>query len=527
MSAMIKAVDIAWLASLPGLATVVGLYVLGLSVYRLYFSPLSHIPGPKIAAVTSLYHAYWDLIGNGGGQYIWVVQEMHRKYGPIVRIRPDLVHVNDPAFIDQLYSQSPKHRRERYSTIIRAFQSPGSILGTVDHDMHRRRRAVLNPFFSQGNVRRLEPIINDTLVNLLRRMDGWAQQGRPVQFNDPLRAATKDIIEAYAFGEGGAKYLDMEDCNKPFFDVVGPQPFAHIGTHFLWLSIFLRNVPPAVMKFMIPRVTTFVAYMEKLYVQINKLRGTADLPEGRTIFHEILRSDIPESEKGTERLGDEAMILVIAGSDTTASTLACITYHLLADPKLLSRLKAELETVMPDPNELPVASKLEGLPLLNAIIQETVRLHPGATHRQDRSAPDEDLVCTDPASGKSYTIPRGTGIGMTAPLINRHPDIYERPDDFLPDRYLDNPKLDKYLMSFSRGTRQCIGINLAYQELQTFTAGLFRRYSLYDPAKGEKGQGGPTLELFETTRRDIEMASDCITPALAPGSEGLRLRIRH
>ena len=394
--------------------------------------------------------------------------------------------------------------------------------------MHRRRRAVLNPFFSQGNVRRLEPVINDTLTNLLRRMDGWAQQGVPVGFNNPLRAATKDIIEAYAFGEGGAKYLDMEDCNKAFFDVAAvPRPITHLGTHFIWLSVFFRQVPPALMKKMIPRVGIFVTYMEELYAQINKLRSTADLPEGRTIFHEILRSDIPAPEKETERLGDEAMILVIAGSDTTASTLACITYHLLADPALLARLKAELEVAMPDPNELPVAAKLESLPLLNAIVQEAIRLHPGATHRQDRSAPDEDLVYTDPAVGKSYTIPRGYGIGMTAPLVNRHPAIYERPDEFLPDRYLDNPKLDRYLMSFSRGTRQCIGINLAYQELQTFTAGIFRRYDRYDPAKGEQGQGGPTLELFETTRRDIEMDRDYITPGLPPDSQGLRLRIRQ
>ncbi|KAH7026136.1 cytochrome P450 [Microdochium trichocladiopsis] len=527
MSAALTTLDLGWLTSLPGLATIFGTYVLGLSFYRLYLSPLAGIPGPKIAALTSLYNAYHDLFANGGGHYIWVVEDMHRRYGPIVRIRPDVVHVNDPAFIEQLYSQSPRVRRERYATVLGMAQNPGSILGTKDHDMHRRRRAVLNPLFSQANVRRLEPIINDTLTNLFGRMDGWARQGEPVGFNDPLRAATKDIIQAYAFGQGGPKYLDMEDCNKPFFDVVGPQPISHLSTHTLLLSKLLQKMPPALMIRLIPRVAVFIEYALDIHAQIDALRGAKDLPEGRTIFHEILTSDIPESEKQTKRLGEEALIMVIAGSDTTASTLACIMYHVLADRELLRRLKAELETVMPNPDDLPAASKLESLTLLNAIIQEAIRLYPGATHRQDRMAPDEDLVYTNPDSGTTYVIPRGYGIGMTAPLVNRHPSIYYRPNDFLPERYIENKKLDKYLFSFSKGTRQCIGINLAYQELQSFTAGIFRKYSLYDPDKGENGQGGPTLELFETTRRDITMHADCVTPKLPPGSQGLRLRIRN
>lgn len=258
--------------------------------------------------------------------------------------------------------------------------------------------------------------------------------------------------------------------------------------------------------------------------QIEHIKSAKELSEGRTIFHEIIRSDIPQSEKHTNRLTDEAMVILIAGSETTASTLAAIVYHLLADRELLERLKAELSEAMPDSNQLPVASKLDGLPLLNAVIQEAIRLYPGATHRQDRTCPDEDLVYQSP-DGRQYVIPKGTAIGMTAPIINRHPDLYARPDDFIPDRYIKNPELRKYNMSFSKGTRQCIGINLAYQELQSFTAGIFRRYHLYDP--NARVQDGPTLELFETKREDISMNADYITPAPYEGSQGLRVRIRQ
>ncbi|KAI1380866.1 cytochrome P450 [Hypoxylon crocopeplum] len=501
-------------------AVAIACYVLCLAIYRLYFSPLAKIPGPKLAALTTWYNAYHDLWR--GGQYVWVVEEMHRKYGPIVRIRPDVVHVNDPAFIEKLYTQSPKQRRERYRTILQTLQAAGSILATQDHDLHRKRRAVLNPFFSQQNVRRLEPVINDTLANLFYRMDGWAKVTTPVRMNVAFRAATKDIIQAYAFGEGD-RCLDKEDCNTAFFDIMAPHKLAHLGTHIYWLAILLARMPPRIMTALIPKIGVFASFVEGLALQVQDIQKAKDHPEGRTIFHEIMRSDIPESEKETRRLTDEAMVIVIAGSETTASTLAAIMYHLLADRHLFTRLRAELETVMPDRYELPMASRLDGLPLLNAIIQEAVRLYPGATHRQDRTCPDEDLVYEAP-NGQTYVIPAGSAVGMAAPILNRNPELYDQPDEFRPERYLENPKLLKYQMSFSKGTRQCIGINLAYQELQTFTAGIVRRYDFYDPTK--KVQDGPTLELYQTSRDDVAVHADCITTAPYEGSLGLRVLIR-
>ncbi|KAI0838618.1 cytochrome P450 [Hypoxylon sp. FL0890] len=515
--------DLKWAASFQPLLVfgLISCYVFALGLYRLYLSPLAKIPGPKLAALTTWYNAYYDLWQRG--QYVWVVEDMHRKYGPIVRIRPDVVHINDPAFIEKLYSQSPKQRRERYWTVLQTLQGPGSILATQDHDLHRKRRAVLNPFFSQQNVRRLEPVINDTLANLFYRMNGWADTGAPVRMNVAFRAATKDIIQAYAFGEGD-KCLDKEDCNTAFFDIMAPSPLAHMGTHFYWLATFLSKVPPKIMMALVPKIGAFLSFVEELGARVEEVRRAKDLPERRTIFHEIIRSDIPEAEKQTKRLTDEAMIIVIAGSETTASTLAAILYHILTDRQLFARLRTELETVMPDRYQLPVASKLDGLPLLNAIIQEAIRLYPGGTHRQDRTCPDEDLIYEAP-NGQTYVIPAGSAMGMAAPILNRNPDYYDQPDDFRPERYLENPKLLKYQMAFSKGTRQCIGINLAYQELQTFTAGIVRRYDLYDPAK--KVQSGPTLELYQTKREDVATYSDFITTAPYPGSLGLRVLIRN
>lgn len=241
-----------------------------------------------------------------------------------------------------------------------------------------------------------------------------------------------------------------------------------------------------------------------------------------------MRSEsLPASEKETKRLADEAMVILIAGSETTASTLAAIMYHMLSDRQAWRRLKAELASITPYPQTPTLDTvKLDRLEYLNAVIQEAIRLYPGATHRQDRVAPDEDLVYTDRSTGKSYVIPAGTGIGMTAPITNRDRSVYgPDADDFIPDRYIQNPKLRQYQFAFSKGTRQCIGMNLAYQELQIFVAEIVHKYDLYDGTKTE--QDGPTLELFKTERRDIAMYADYITPAVWPGSHGLQVVIRH
>ncbi|KAJ8111774.1 hypothetical protein OPT61_g5707 [Boeremia exigua] len=408
---------------------------------------------------------------------------------------PNVVHVNDPSFIEQLYPQSPHLRRERAQTVLNLFHDHLSVLPTRDHQLHRQRRAVLSRFFSQQNVRRLVPAINETLANLLDRMEAWARVGNPVAFNAAYKAATKDIIQAYALGDG-ERCLMMDDLNAPFFNIINAGRLSHISVHFNWLTELMGRLPPWIL-------------VVDLNVKIEDIRHSLQDGSGQTIFHEILRSDISPDQKSTPRLTDEAMVITIAGADTTASTLVALTYHVLSDPSIFTKLRMELESVMPSPDEAPDPKALDRLPFLNALIEETIRLHPTATHRQDRVAPDEDLIFTYP-DGKKLRIPAGTAVGMTAPLVNRHPAWYDDPDMFKPDRYLENPKLFRRHFSFSKGMRQCLGMNLAYQELQTFTAGIFRKYSIYDSSTQD--QHSPTLELFHTGIEDIKMHADYVAP---------------
>ena len=186
---------------------------------------------------------------------------MHRQYGPIVRIRPDVVHVNDPDFIDKLYTQSPHLRRERAQTVLNFFSEHMSVLPTRDHDLHRRRRAVLSPFFSKQNVRRLVPIIDETCANLLRRIDQVGKTGEIMALNPAIRAATKDVIQAYALGDG-TKCLDMDDFNASFFATLSAERMTHVSVHFYFIMQIMTKLPPYILQAINPQITAFINFVE-------------------------------------------------------------------------------------------------------------------------------------------------------------------------------------------------------------------------------------------------------------------------
>ena len=137
----------------------------------------------------------------------------------------------------------------------------------------------------------------------------------------------------------------------------------------------------------------------------------------------VLGSDLPESEKSTERLLRESQVLISAGTDTTAMVLSFALFHLLSDPERFKKLRTELETAIPDPQSILLSRQVENLPYLTAIVKETIRLHSPGCMRQERVAPDEDLIYTH--KDKQYLLPKGVRETQAA-KIRSHADSNDR-----------------------------------------------------------------------------------------------------
>lgn len=169
--------------------------------------------------------------------------------------------MNDPDFLEQLYAGAGK-RREKYKTTIDGVSVRGSVLATQDHDLHRRRRAALNPFFSKQSIRRVEPMIQRTLTKLLNRMEKWGRMGVPAPMKLAYKATTKDIIHAYAFGTThDREFLDMEDLGINFFEIMEPSRTALLGIYFGWLNPLMAKLPPALLVKLYPSMKKFIEYI--------------------------------------------------------------------------------------------------------------------------------------------------------------------------------------------------------------------------------------------------------------------------
>ena len=334
-----------------------------------------------------------------------------------------------------------------------------STFGTVDHELHRTRRAALSPFFSKLSVQRLEPVVQSVVDKLVSRMHDLKGSGTCINLIDAFSAFTGDVIWQYALDKsiGFMDHPDFApDWHKTIMDL---SENGYTIEHFTWLEPIMRSMPLWLTKLISPGMMPLINQQASLEKQVNAMK--ADLRQGkkdveqRTIFYDILTNDdIRPQEKETEHLVTEAQAVVGAGTVTTAHTLAILVYHILDNPEILAKVRSEMVIALPDSDESPRWQQLEQLPYLTAVITEGLRLSYGASHRLQRISPDVALQY------KEWKIPRGTPVGMTSVLIHNNPAIFPKPKKFNPERWLQPsaPQLRKYLVSFSKGSRSCLGM---------------------------------------------------------------------
>ncbi|KAL4901620.1 hypothetical protein BDW74DRAFT_170074 [Aspergillus multicolor] len=493
-----------------GLALVL-VYNISLIIYRLYFSPLAKFPGSKLAAATVWYEFYYDYWKNG--KYIFEIERMHKVYGPIIRVTPDELSIHDPSFYNEIYVTESKRRTNYYDLYCNGIDFEGAHILTVDHALHRKRRKPMEPFFSRMNVQNLQPMLAEVTIKFEQRLRGLA--GTDTERLDHAAVAYSGDIIAKICLDGTVQ----EGC---FLDDPAFSP------HWYNLMITLVRSIPLFKNF--PIIIRMVSYIPERYLLRLFPQGHV-FPEYKRMARENIdrifsnASNIAKNTDGAtpkttaaslfhhrspDRLANEAQVLLGGGTASTARTITFATFYILDRPEIRARLHAELGEVMADwPRRVPSWAELEKLVYLQAVIKEALRLSYGVMHRLPRISPDQAIQYG------GYTIPPGTPVGMSAYLMHSDASVYPSPSEFKPDRWLGriDPAMNRNWVPFARGSRNCLGMNLALAEISLCLAILHR-------------PGGPQLELFETDESDVVQAHDFLVPLPRLDTEGVRILVR-
>lgn len=308
---------------------------------------------------------------------------------------------------------------------------------------------------------------------------------------------------------------------------------------FPWAYALLKIVPQSVVSLLHPPGTHLFRIRDDINLKIEKTKTTLDstnssdeLPHNKvrpTALQLLLTSTLPVSELQTPRLEDEAFTLLGAGTITTAHTLIIITYHVLANPEIKQRLEGRLEdiyTALPKGCSSPPLAVLEHEPYVQAIVAEGLRLSFGVSHRLPRVSPDTALHYSGTHNGRSYNhvIPPGVPVSMTSMFMHLDPAMFPSPHTFDPCRWISSNNSESeqddvrrrkaYLVPFSKGTRSCAGIWLAYAELYIMLGTLFAPEGV-----------GRQMKLFDTSIEDVKPIHDFFNPSPKLDSKGVRVTL--
>lgn len=180
-----------------------------------------------------------------------------------------------------------------------------------------------------------------------------------------------------------------------------------------------------------------------------------------------------------QQVAEASMAVLVAGSDTTSTTMRAFLMYVITTPGVLDKLMTELDEAF-DSGSLswpPCYSEATNLTYFQACLKEALRMWPAVAWVMSREAPPGGATISD------LTFPAGTKVGISAHHYHRSTDAFgPRPDLFRPERWLDLSDAERKLMeanflSFGAGTRVCIGRHISLLEISIALPTLLRRFS--------------------------------------------------
>ncbi|PQE19795.1 cytochrome P450 protein [Rutstroemia sp. NJR-2017a WRK4] len=390
-------------------------------LYRAYLTPLRKVPGPWYARLTHLVLKYHVVTG----RRLHYIHSLHLKYGPVVLIAPTEVEVSSLAGFRKIHNfTKPFLKSPWYQSF--TFGS-GGIFTMIDPKEHSNRRKLFSQAMSKSYLRtNWEVEVRKKVEMAVQKIRRDALQGEADIFKWFTYMAT-DVMGTLSFGEG-FDTLETEKVrtngqmnNTLKLSALQPTQYTEDLMHVVKMGGVRSELPTTFAIGSFLKIPMFITPEGRMleYGTIAVRNAKSQSSAKPTIFRKMLA----ESEKSDSSITDfevreEAKNLIVAGSDTTGITIMYLLYNVLKNPYLQKQLETEVQTL---PEEFTSAD-VEELKLLNAVIEEALRLYGAAPGGLPRMVPKGG------ADIDGYYLPEDITVSTQAYTIHRDPTIFAEPE---------------------------------------------------------------------------------------------------
>ncbi len=382
------------------------------------------------------------------------MEDNQRRCGDVYAVSglgQTVVIVNHPRHVEHIKIHNAGNYHTGKGNPMAQFIIPGAV-STSDQDAWRLRRRLLQPYFTRAHMVRLFPRV---LESIDAELDGWEGEHDLDQICSHLsmKVLIKTVFGASATSE------EIERVRLAL-DYVVEHPIRLAVSHMMSSRASWLGLPGANRA-----LSTFTEVIDAI---IERHEPSAE-DEGQDVLSRLIAATQGQHADSLDRrwVVYQVLELILAGYETTSSTIAWLLVRLARDPRVLEQVRGEVDAGMGE--GAWSLQRLRQLEYLEATASEVLRLYPAAYLFWSQCMGDDVI--------DGYAVSEGHRVVISAYAVQRHPDVWEQPDQFMPERFVGGAKINKYaFVPFGIGHRQCLGQELALQEIHTTLARILTRF---------------------------------------------------
>ncbi|KAH7139959.1 cytochrome P450 [Dactylonectria estremocensis] len=464
-------------------------------VVNKYGQGLNRVPGPWAAGFTDL----WRLFVVRGRRAQEVHIELHKRYGPVVRLGPRAVSIGDPEAIKIIYSAGAGFSKSSFYPVQQALAKGKrleTMFNTANEAYHAKLRRSVSNAYAMSTLVTFESFVDSTSTEFLKQLklrfanrsgdDGICDFGAWLQYYAFDVIGELTYSKRLGFVEKG---IDIENIIRDlerFLDYVswaGQIPFLDRllmkNPAKIWLAKHgLLNASAPVAEFAKRHITERQREEELGDVKASGLTSRRDF------LNRFREARAKNPDFITEQLVLALTVAnMFAGSDTTGITMRAAFYFLLKHPSTMEKLLDELSEQskagkFARDDGLVQWEEVRSLPYLSAVINESLRCHPAVGLTLERIVPPEGVTIS------GHALPGGMVVGCSAWVVHQDTEVFGNDAaEFRPERWIESStekrqRMNNCLFSFGAGARTCIGKNISLLELYKLIPTILRIFEV-------------------------------------------------